>query len=70
MIIMMNNNEKIKALKLYSKAAKQAKAIISMDSDLEISNDEFRKTKRKILTDEKILTLAKNNIEKNGEING
>ena len=56
----MDKKEKRRLLIIYSKAAKQAQAIMGMDMDCEINNNEYRKLKREIISDSKVFTLVKN----------
>ncbi len=61
----MENVQKLQILRVYLSAVKQARAIISMEKDCELSDKEYENTKRQILNDPKILLLTKQYIERN-----
>lgn len=60
----LENNEKIRILRTYLEAAKQARAIMSMDEDCSINDENFKKIERDIINDPKVYSLVKNYIER------
>lgn len=60
----MEKNKKVKILRTYLKAARQARAIMSMDEDCSINNENFKKIERDIINDPKVYTLVKKYVER------
>ncbi len=54
----MEKEEKIKELKILSKAIKEAASIINIDEDIKLEKTNIKKLKKEIVNDEKIITLT------------